>query len=253
MSRSKPVSFSLFKPYPQLVAAVSTKDWGDMAVKYSLKAEVKANRRRLAEALGIDDKKIFECQQVHGTRIVVLDSKNIKKFEKERVVPNCDGLITNLPDVFLLIKTADCLPILVFDPEKQVVAAVHAGWRGVIGKIFWLAVLKMQRFFGSKTENLRVAIGPSVRGCCFVHPSLIQSKLPEWQSFIKEVGGQKSVDLLSFVKDQLEQTGVKKENIEAVEECTVCYFRWFSHFASLRGAKDKKGFFASLIGLRREK
>ena len=254
MSKSAPVvSFSIFKPYPRLVCGVSTKALGDMAVKYSSPAVVAANRRRLAKMLGILPNRLFEAEQVHGTRVVVLDNKNIKRYEKSRVVPRCDGLITNLKDVFLLVKTADCLPILIFDPVNEVVAAVHSGWRGTIGKIFWLAILKMNRFVGSQAKDLLVAVGPAVRSCCFVHPTLIQSKLPEWQPFVKEEDGQKKVDLTAFVCFELAQAGVKRENIEVVEDCTVCGARWFSHFASLRGAKQKRGFFASVIGMRGER
>ena len=121
--------------------------------------------------------------QVHGSNIRVLDSKGTRLLENN-IVPQTDGLITNQENVFLMIKTADCFPVLFFDPKNKAVGAVHVGWRGAIEKIFLNTLLKMIDQFGSNPKDIVVGIGPGIKACCFKHKNLIQEKQPEWKEYI---------------------------------------------------------------------
>ena len=78
-----------------------------------------------------------------------------------------DGLITNAPGLLLAIKTADCVPVLVVDIKRRVVAAFHAGWRGTVARIVEKGVGEMRHQFGSLPRDLRAAIGPCIRRCCY--------------------------------------------------------------------------------------
>jgi YfiH family protein len=125
-----------------------------------------------------------------------------------------DALISNVPGVGLAIRTADCLPMLIADPRNHAVAAVHAGWRGVVAEIGPKTVDAMRREFGSNPEDLVVAIGPGIGKCCFeVGPEVAAQFGLE---------GRTKVDLVETMCRQLSRNGVKREGIMASGECTCC-------------------------------
>jgi YfiH family protein len=125
-----------------------------------------------------------------------------------------DALISNVPGVGLAIRTADCLPMLIADPRNHAVAAVHAGWRGVVAEIGPKTVDAMRREFGSNPEDLVVAIGPGIGKCCFeVGPEVAAQFGLE---------GRTKVDLVETMCRQLSRNGVKREGIMASGECTYC-------------------------------
>jgi YfiH family protein len=78
-----------------------------------------------------------------------------------------DGVVTNTPGLVLAVQTADCLPVIVVDPKRKAVGVFHAGWRGTLRRIVEKGVGEMRRNFGSEPKNLRAAIGPGIRQCCF--------------------------------------------------------------------------------------
>lgn len=78
-----------------------------------------------------------------------------------------DALLTNQPDILLSVRTADCLPLLVADAQRRVIAAIHAGWRGMLARIVEKTLGEMRRIYGSEPKDLRVAMGPSIRACCY--------------------------------------------------------------------------------------
>lgn len=244
----KPNKFLQFKKLPEkkiLVHGIFDKTWGNFSLEHGDKNQVLANKKRIARVLHIDWQRIFSLHQIHGSKIKIINQK--KKFQKEE---EADALITNKNGVFLMIKTADCFPVLMFDPKQKVVAAVHVGWRGAMEKIFIIALLKMINKFGSQPADILVAIGSGISSCCFKHKNLVQNKLPEWQPYIKkEKNGFQSLNLLNFIKDQLVEAGVQKNNIESLNICTNCDKRFFSHFRSLQ-KNEPEGRFASLIGLK---
>jgi len=177
---------------------------------------------------------LVKTNQTHGTKIAVI------KRPIKRLTQPADGLITNLTGVNLMIRTADCLPIMLFDPKRKVVGLIHAGWRGTIGKIFIKAVLLMLTEFGSKIKDIQVGIGPHIQSCCYQAETVIQQFLPEWQPYLN----QGRIDLSGFVTDELEQVGILKENIKVIDQCTGCSSLWPSYF---KGSQKQ---FYSVIGLK---
>ncbi|MBU0618874.1 peptidoglycan editing factor PgeF [Patescibacteria group bacterium] len=250
MSASPIIYFSQFKKFPDLVHGISTRSWGNMALTVNgqpaSRQSVFNNRQQLARQLKIKPQNIYEVKQAHSSKIIILDKTGFKNYRSVEA----DGLITNLPQVFLLIKTADCLPLLFYDPVKQVVAAIHSGWRGTTGKIFLLAVLKMINHFGCQAKDLLVGIGPSISSCCFEGKTMWQTELPEWQPFIFKQNNQFHVDQPAFVKQQLIEGGIEPKKISIIDECTSCMPQWFSHRAALAGNQSKNGRFASIIGIK---
>jgi polyphenol oxidase len=252
MNRNKIIKFDIFKKDKNIVAGVSTKALGNLELKHGDKNQVDKNKKKLAKALNIKVEQLYEMEQVHGSKIIVLTKANIDRF-KSRIVAKTDALITNLSDVYLMVKTADCFPVLMYDEKNKVVAAVHAGWRGTVEKVFLEVLLKLITEFNTQAKDLKIAIGPGIKPCCFKHQSLIQNKLPEWKQFIKkQTNGWLSLNINGFIIEKLLLYGVKKDNINNINFCTSCEPNLFSHFKALR-KKEKPGRMGSIIGIKREK
>ena len=122
--------------------------------------KVLENRRRFQFALGASDLELISLKQIHSDVIHLFDTAPSE--------PCCgDASATNRSGLLLGVQTADCVPILLVDPKKRAVAAVHAGWRGTLARIVVKAIGKMQMQFGSKPADFLAAIGPSIGGCCY--------------------------------------------------------------------------------------
>jgi polyphenol oxidase len=121
---------------------------------------VDINRQRFQAALGAEDSQLVSLQQIHSDLIhLFLDAPS----------QPCkgDASLTARPGLLLTVQTADCVPILLVDPKKRAVAAIHAGWRGTLGRIAQKTVGRMQQEFDSKPANLLAALGPSIESCCY--------------------------------------------------------------------------------------
>jgi len=237
--------FEHLKNQSFLKHAIFDKNFGNIDYRFGDKKQIFENRKKIAQELGITPKNIYEMEQAHGSEIKVISDKG-----KENIIKNTDGIITNKKNVFLMVKTADCFPVVLYDPIQKVIAAVHVGWRGAIEKIFLLALLKMIDVFDSKSKDVLAGIGPGLQTCCFKHKSLLQSKLPEWRKYIKKDKNKMfTLDLQNFIKNQLLEAGIKKENLETMNICTACSKDLFSHIRSLKTG-EQEGRFATIVGLK---
>ena len=118
------------------------------------------NRRLFQSALHADDLTLVTLRQSHSDVVQVFDSVPAESCRG-------DASATIRPGLLLGVQTADCLPILLIDPKKKAVAAVHAGWRGTLQRIVTKTIGQMQMQFGSRPAGLLAAIGPSIGGCCY--------------------------------------------------------------------------------------
>ncbi|WP_353683241.1 peptidoglycan editing factor PgeF [Thermodesulfovibrio sp. 3907-1M] len=136
-----------------------------------------------------------------------------------------DAVITDQKNLFIGVKTADCLAALIFDPEKKVIGTVHAGWRGTAKGILKKTIFKMKEICGCEPKNLLIAFGPYIKGCCYeVGQEVIEElrkEIPE-KEYILRVNGKKHVDIGIANLLQAISAGVKKENIWISEDCTYC-------------------------------
>ncbi|MGH3122519.1 MAG: polyphenol oxidase family protein [Streptosporangiaceae bacterium] len=126
-------------------------------------ADVVVNRRRVAAALGADLDDFVFCQQAHGRRVAVVSPADQGRgaLSLDHAVASTDALVTTDPDTVLVIMVADCVPIILIDPQAQVLACVHAGWRGTVAGVTGAALHAMQGL-GARPERMRAAIGPAV-------------------------------------------------------------------------------------------
>ena len=154
-----------------------------------------------------------------------------------------DALVENTPGVLVAVKTADCIPILMVDPERRAVAAVHAGWRGTAQKIAAHTISQMQTKFGSRAQDLHAAIGPGIGKCCYeVGPEVAAQFLGPGG----KLNGPVHLDLPTINAQQIEECGVPSGHIYQADICTMCN----DEFHSYRRDQQKAGRMLSVIGIR---
>ena len=241
------IKSKLFSEYPELVFGMSTKLGGyDMPPYYNnlsyyvgdFRDTVQSNRDSFFDRLGIKSGRLAIPQQIQGDNIEVVDEPG--------TFSDADALITEENDIYLVVSTADCLPVAVYDRSKKVVANIHSGWRGTEKKIVTKTINKMMTKFGCKPENMVVFIGPGINKHNFeVGPEV--AELFD-KKYVEESKGKFYLDLLADVKDQLKELGVIDDNIEA---CDMCTYDEEEYLHSFRRDKTKSGRMFSVIGMKK--
>jgi len=205
---------------------------------------VASNYRILGDAMGFCPSHLVLANQIHRDSVRVVTEKDCLGSLDHRDYPECDGLVTNTPGVALAVFTADCTPVLFYDPVTGAVGAVHAGWRGTAAGIAAKAVETMARAFGSRPGDIRAAIGPNIGLCCFETdgdvPEAMRAALGEAATpYIFSCGEKYKVDLKGINALWLRRAGV--ENIKIATECTVCQaHRFWSHRVT-KGQRGSQG------------
>jgi YfiH family protein len=234
-----------FSQYRGLVQAISTRSAGDMEFKYG-EALNAANRVRFAQALTVPENRVVKMEQIHGTTIACVGEQDLAPIDGVKAVPGVDGLLTAERDVYLFAKTADCLPIIYFDPKEKVIGLAHAGWRGVVGKLPALMIGKMVSHYDCQPQNIMIGIGPCLdKSANLVARPAVQETLPEWREFLHVENEMVRVDLVGCTLKQLLQVGVVEANIEVGGMCTA---QQPDEFFSARNGD--RGRFATIIGRR---
>jgi len=213
---------------------------------------VRENYSRFCRAIGADCSATVMSSQVHGDEVRVVTSADIKR---DLCVPEeykADGLITDIPGVALTIFSADCIPVLLYDPVRRVIAAVHAGWLGTSLGIAARAVEKMTAIYGCSPSDILAAIGPGISKCCFetredvpnaMTEALGAAALPQIQALDS---GKYKVDLKSLNCVWLQKSGVLAGHTFTDPDCTRCHpEKYWSH----RAHQDHRGSQAAIIQL----
>jgi YfiH family protein len=179
------------------------------------------NRRRVAETLGLRTDNFFFLHQVHGHRVV--EARRISHPS-----PHADAVITDKRGIALAIKTADCVPILLCDPERPAVAAIHSGWRGTAKNIIKGTISMMESKYRTKREKIIAAVGPAIGPCCYeVDRTVAAALLDEKELGPSEKDGKFFIDLTSLNIRQLKAEGLEEKNITAINLCTFCHKKFF--------------------------
>ena len=208
------------------------------------------NRRRFFAVLG-GDWELAARWQVHGTDVCVADRAPDARCDQEKG----DAIATKMKGLLAGVKTADCVPVLLGDAATGAVAAVHAGWRGALGRIVIQALKRMQEEFGSRPENIRAAIGPAALACCYqVGPEVISAFRDKFsyadELFTAPHGGHARIDLHRANRQQLIDAGVPVEHIYAAPLCTMCRTDLFFSYRREKSLYGKTGRLMSVIGRR---
>ncbi|HOU15428.1 MAG TPA: peptidoglycan editing factor PgeF [Anaerolineae bacterium] len=204
---------------------------------------VQENHHRIFDAFGISRAQVVSPYQVHGRNVVRVTAR-----DGGSVIPATDALMTDRPGVALLLRFADCAPVLFYDPVQRVVGLAHAGWRGVAAGIVAATVQAMGAAFGTRAQDVWAGIGPAIGP---QHYSVglevveaIRAALPEGASAAVCRDGRWYVDLAGAVATQLRAAGVSY-----IEDCGFCTAsrvdEWYSH----RAENGRTGRFGVLVML----
>ena len=194
-------------------------------------------RTILSMMLEISDEHLILPRQVHGTEIAEVTEQNIgDKFD------GIDALITKLPRTCIGVSTADCVPILIYDTHVRAIAAAHAGWRGTVARIGSKTIEAMQKQYGSRAEDLKVIIGPSIGPDSFevgdeVYDAFCEAGF-EMDKIAFKRNGKWHIDLWQANALDMQRLGVAKENIEI---SGICTFKQHKDFFSARRLGIKSG------------
>ena len=226
-------------------------------LKYGLGVEVEAFSTERDAVLPYY---VVQPHQVHGIEIREVTDPGTTREQLEGV----DALVTNVPGVAISVRTADCIPVLLYDPVRKAVAAVHAGWRGTVQHISSKVIDRMRELYGTDAADLRAVIGPGIGPDSFqvgqeVADAFAQAGFPmDW--ILKDCGpkaptsdnpmnGGLHIDLWKANRWLLEQAGVKPENIQVAGICT---YQNNDHFFSARREGTKCGRIINCIKLKND-
>jgi len=203
-------------------------------------SNVQYNRKRIKELFGLHS--LVSAHQVHGDAV----HRVALPVGGDYIIDDHDALMTDGAGVGLMIGHADCQAVMLHDPVRRVVAAVHNGWRGSVANIVAKTIEEMQDTFGSHAAHLMAAIGPSLGPCCseFVNYEL---ELPT--SFLPFRHGDSHFDFWQITRHQLLQCGVDDASIHCVQVCTACSPEFFSYRRACRNGSGMTGRNASIIAL----
>lgn len=221
MNESDVITSSKLASYPGVKYGMSTRKGGaspeplGMNLSFRVGDErknVEENRRRFFDVLGFDPDRLALPRQCHSANIKIADSP--AEFE------STDALITTSAGLPLVITVADCLPVVLYDPGKSVLAHIHAGWRGTAQRIVGKCVRMMSEQFGVSPGSLIAFLGPSAGVCCYeVGPDVAGQFSPAHQ---QNRSGRTYLDLKTANESQLLECGLAQANIEISEWCTIC-------------------------------
>jgi YfiH family protein len=239
------ISSKILSSFSELSHGISTKQGGNspfynnMSLKVGDEEQtVKNNRNKFFSSLRIDQNMLAIPQQIHSDKILVIDKPGYYK--------DTDGLITVTTDIYLIISTADCYSVLIYDKVNKAIGNIHSGWRGTQKKIVTKAVELMKKEFSSKTEKLSVYIGPGISRDNFEVGKEVAEMFEK--KFTEIRNGKYFVDLKLHIIDQLNTLGINHHQIEAYPHCT---FLMKDYLHSYRRDRDKSGRMFSVIGIRR--
>lgn len=190
--------------------------------------KVLENYRIFCKTIGTSYEGLVLSNQVHGDVVRTVTTADKGKGIHCNGDYEADGLITDVPGLCLTIFGADCLPILLYDPVRRVIAGVHAGWRGTANGIVNRAVEKMVDIYGSHADNILAAIGPGISKCCFETDEDVPNALsaamgaPALHYIEMRENGKFYVDLKGLNALRLTKLGLKPEHIAVSDVCTMC-------------------------------
>lgn len=215
---------------------------------------VRENYRRIAAAIGFDDRNIVCSDQTHTSNVRRVSREDRGKgYLRPRDYTDVDGLVTDEPEVILATFYADCVPLYFVDPVHRAIGLSHSGWRGTVSDIAGATVAKMAACYGTKPQDLIAAIGPSICQDCYeVSEDVIEeirAHYPQdvWDTlFYRKENGKYQLNLWEACRQNMLRAGITPDHIEVTDLCTCCNPDvLFSH----RASHGKRGNLAAFLGL----
>ena len=188
--------------------------------------DIRSNREALCTMLGISDDRLIMPHQVHLTKVAKIDEAFflLNAEERQAALEGVDALMTNLKGVCIGVSTADCIPVLLYDQEKQVACAIHAGWRGTVKRIVMTAIEAMTAAYGTQPQQLKAQIGPGIHLDSFEVGDEVYDAFQQEGFEMAAISVRKEkwhIDLPMCNRQQLIAAGVPETNISVADICTV--------------------------------
>lgn len=202
------------------------------------------NHRILADMLEYDLKNLIHMRQIHSNNIIIANST--MNFDTS---PQCDALITNCTDIPLMVMSADCTPILLYDPIKHAIGAVHAGRAGALNRILPMTLEAMEKNYGTALSDIQIVLGPSIHGCCYeINENIADEvKAKGYEAALIRTKKKVSLDVNTILHIQLKVLGIASQQVETINQCTSCNCH---DYFSYRADEQHTGRIAGVIFLR---
>jgi polyphenol oxidase len=204
--------------------------------------DVSENFRRLRRAVGLERRWRVQVTQVHGAEVYIPD-----RPRRLRDTPAADAMVSDITGAMLTVRTADCVPLLLASRDGRTVAAVHAGWRGILAGVVAGAVGAMQQRFDVSAGRMLAAIGPAIGVERYEVGEEVAAQFESggWRHTVHRAGYDRPhIDLSAAVRMQLQATGLRDE---AIDSCTCCTHRDAAEFFSYRRDRARTGHMAAVI------
>ncbi|HSX09801.1 MAG TPA: peptidoglycan editing factor PgeF [Candidatus Saccharimonadales bacterium] len=232
--------FKKFLTYSHIAHGISTNAYGSM--KHVDDGQIdRVALSKFAHTVGSSDD-VVVMQQIHSGNVSIVTHTQQKRISET------DGLITNQKNIPLAVLTADCLPIMFYDPVKKIVGIAHAGYRGLLLHIIEHMIDKFTKEFGSDPDDIQVGIGPCIETMCYEVGKEVIDKFtkafPKYKNMYITKEGKFYLDLKQIALQSLNKKGILDVHIEIMDICTKCDEQFYSYRG---GDGDKR--FASLISL----
>lgn len=241
------------KEFNNLICGFTTPIFGNMALTrqcVSTNRNLRENRMFLSEHLNISSEKIFSLHQIHSDAVIYVDEKILGRgaYSLDDAIQG-DACFTDKKNNLLMVTWADCIPVLLFEKEKGIVAAIHSGWRGTKENIISKTLDKIVAA-GGKKGNIYAAIGPGIRDCCYKVGNDVADcfKNDDYSKFVIDKPDGNYLDLQSICYAQLVLSGIKKENIDNYSECNSCSKK-IEFFSCRKDGKENFEGQAAFIGI----
>ena len=240
-------------PFTHVVQAVTTRHGGVSPAPFdtlNLSAavgddpvNVQENWKRLHAALGLDALATVDAKQAQADQVA-----RITADQRGTRIADVDALITDVPGVPLLLRFADCVPILLYDRAQRAIGIAHAGWRGTVGRVVTHTVVAMSEAFGTRPRDLMACICPSIGPCCYEIGSDVRARVeavfPDTKELLVHANGSIHLDLWEANAQQLRDLGVGQ-----IEVAGICTADHTQDLYSWRREQAQTGRFAALIAL----
>lgn len=235
------IILSFSQNFPELFMAMSTKKTGNLNI-----GKVKIdNAGRLLQRYGIGINQFVAMEQIHSNKI-----RLVNRSHGGSIIPGVDGLLTTDKNLYLGVKTADCVPIYLYSPKPKIIGIVHAGWKSTLEKITAEAVQAMVDL-GACTKEIYILFGPYIHKCCYhidKKRADLFNRIFKSEGICQEISGSYYLDLGYANKYALMKEGIPGSHIEAEADCTSCKNQ--EYFSYRKDSGTTYGAMLSIIGLK---
>lgn len=231
------LTFPFFSKFPELLVFMSTRKLGNLNVGSVPNVKI----GNFLNSYQINWNQFIAMEQIHAAEI-----EDVNKKQGGSIIGGVDGLITSQKNLFLGVKTADCVPLFFYAPQKHILGTVHAGWKGTLKKISQKMIRAFLRF-GAEVNDIHVLIGPHIHGCCYfvdkTRADIFSQTFKQTDIVIKK-NRKYFLDLGLANYYSLLDIGVSKNQIGITRDCTSCLNQiYFSY------RKDQKGNTGTVLGI----